>query len=532
MKLYNTLTRSVDTLTPLRADNVKLYTCGLTVYNQPHIGNWLPYIYWDILVRALRAEGNSVEHTQNITDVGHMTSDDDTGEDKMEKGAKREGITAWDIAAKYIDIATREAAQLGLLQPTHLVRATDTIPQQIAFAEGLDKKGYLYEISGDGMYFDTSKLVNYGALAKLDVAGLAAGARVSVAGKKNITDFAVWKFSPKGTKRDMEWWAPWNNGTDESGETHPVGTPRTSHSNTPQDGEQRAKPYNTYGYGEGVAESSAQQHAESAGGLTSSAEQQNGAVSGSWGFPGWHLECSVIARETLGDTIDIHAGGIDHIPVHHTNEIAQTEAITGKTFSQFWIHCNHLKVEGGKMAKSKGNVYTLADITAKGYPVAAFKLFALGKHYRTEGNFTWENLEAAANRLRNWQEAADLRHQITHQSNEANDAPAFRAKLIALLANDLDTVAALQFIDKTLETVREKHASDEPLEAILEIIAAILGIDLRKAAIPQTVQAIIEDRNQARAAKDWARSDELRDTLAEQGIGLRDTPNGAIWYRL
>ena len=199
MKLYNTLTREVDELTPLTDSTVKLYTCGLTVYSQPHIGNWLGYIYWDVLVRTLRGAGFTVERTQNITDVGHLTSDDDNGEDKMEKGARSEGVTAWDVAAKYIDIAAKESALLGLLPADHLVRATDMIDQQIAFAAQLDTKGFLYEIPGDGMYFDTAKLPEYGRLARLDIDGLEAGARVSVEGKRNITDFAVWKFSPAGT---------------------------------------------------------------------------------------------------------------------------------------------------------------------------------------------------------------------------------------------------------------------------------------------------------------------------------------------
>ena len=254
VKLYNTLTRQKDTLKPLDGKTVKIYTCGLTVYSQPHIGNWVGYVYWDILIRLLRYEGLDVVRTQNITDVGHLTSDDDSGEDKMEKGAKTEGKTAWNVAEKYIAIATHEAYDvLQLIKPDHLARATDYIKQQIDFARQLEAKGFTYIIEGDGLYFDTSKLNDYGKLARLDIDGLEAGARVSVEGKRNITDFAIWKFSPKDSQRDMEWESPW-----------------------------------------GV------------------------------GFPGWHLECSVIARETLGDQIDIHTGGIDHIPVHHTNEIAQT----------------------------------------------------------------------------------------------------------------------------------------------------------------------------------------------------------------
>ncbi len=469
MRLNNTLTREVDELKPLEDGKIRLYTCGLTVYSQPHIGNWLPYIYWDVLVRTLSAAGYKVEHTQNITDVGHLTSDDDNGEDKMEKGAKREGLTAWDIAAKYIDIATAEAKQLGLLEPTHLVRATDMIPQQIDFTKKLDEKGYLYEIPGDGMYFDTSKLVDYGKLAKLNIGGLEAGARVSVEGKKNITDFAVWKFSPNplnsGQKRDMEWDSPW-----------------------------------------GI------------------------------GFPGWHLECSVIARETLGDQIDIHCGGIDHIPVHHTNEIAQTEAVTGKQFSQFWVHNNHLKVDGGKMAKSKGNVYTLQDILDHGYSLDAFKVFALGKHYRTEGNFTWENLEAAANRLRNWQEISDQRWQPIHdEATNEPDKHNILGRFTEALLSDLNTPKALSVIDELVAAVEHDGMTSDHLYTFTKLLqqcSQFLGIDLFGDDISEEQKQSILQREEARRAKDWATSDSVRDTLIKQGIGLRDTPQGAVWYRL
>lgn len=452
MKLYNTLSRQIEELVPLEDKKVKIYSCGLTVYSQPHIGNWLGYIYWDVLVRTLRAEGYDVERTQNITDVGHLTSDDDNGEDKMEKGARREGITAWDVAAKYIAVADTESALLGLTPPEHLVRATAMIDEQIAFAKVLEDKGFLYRIDGDGMYFDTSKLTDYGKLARLDIEGLEAGARVSVEGKRNITDFAVWKFSPADAKRDMEWDSPWGKG-----------------------------------------------------------------------FPGWHLECSVIARETLGDQIDIHTGGIDHIPVHHTNEIAQTEAVTGKRFSRFWAHVNHIKSDGQKMSKSLGNIYTLEDIEAKGYDMDAFRMFALGKHYRTEGNFTWENLDAAANRLKHWQEVADLHWQRPESSQKVPE-------LLVPLSDDLNTNEALMLVDTYFSTVEAEGTA--PTEDFLVHINQLLGINLQKPDIDDVVRQLIAKREQARSEKDWAKSDALREQLTEQGIGLRDTSTGAIWYRL
>lgn len=459
MRLNNTLSRSIDDLRPIDGTTVKLYTCGLTVYSQPHIGNWLGYIYWDVLVRALRAEGYTVLRTQNITDVGHLVSDEDAGEDKMEKGARREGTTAWDVAEKYIAIADQEAKQLGLLPPDHLIRATALIDAQIDFARELDAKGYLYEIPGDGMYFDTARLSNYGRLARLDIEGLEAGARVSAEGKRNSTDFAVWKFSPAGAQRDMEWASPWGTG-----------------------------------------------------------------------FPGWHLECSVIARETLGNQIDIHTGGIDHIPVHHTNEIAQTEAVTGAQFSQIWLHNNHLKADGTKISKSLGNIYTLADIVTRGYDLMAFRAFSLGKHFSTEGNFTWDNLEAAANRWWHWREAAALRWQIDAETGD--DLDEFGSTVLAALSNNLDTPAALQLLDVATEQILTGKVSVQGVTQFIQIAAEYLGIDVSVSDISAGQKQLIADRQAARVKKDWAVSDKLRDELMAAGIGLRDVVDRTIWYRL
>jgi cysteinyl-tRNA synthetase len=463
MKLYNTLTRQIDELKPLEDNKVKIYTCGLTVYNQPHIGNWVGYIYWDVLVRTLKLAGYDVERTQNYTDVGHLVSDDDSGEDKMEKGARREGLTAWDVAEKYINIAEHEGYdQLGLVRPDHLIRATDYIGQQIAFAKELEDKGYTYIIPDEGVYFDTSKLKDYGKLARLDIEGLEAGARVSVAGKRNVTDFAIWKFSPKDQKRDMEWDSPWGKG-----------------------------------------------------------------------FPGWHLECSVIARETLGDQIDIHTGGIDHIPVHHTNEIAQTEAVTGKQFSQMWVHNNHLKADGKKMSKSLGNIYTLQDILDKGYSLEAFKLMVLSKHYRTEGNFTWEILEAAQNTLTNWQAWSDLQFQRLASAQLQSDYEAALEAARRELESDLSTPQAIAYINGMVTRADELGADSLAIKHACDILDQYLGLRLsERSDISKQQYQLIQDRESARTNKQWQRSDELRNQLLGQGIGLRDTPAGAIWYRV
>lgn len=468
VKLYNTLTRKVEEFQPLKAGKVKMYTCGLTVYSQPHIGNWVAYIYWDVLLRTLEASGYNVERVQNITDVGHLSSDEDAGEDKMLKGALKEGLTAWQVAEKYIKIADEEAYQkLGLIKPEYMPRATEFIPQQIAFVEELEKRGFTYKIT-DGIYFDTSKLNNYGELARLDTKGLQFGARVEDTGKKNPTDFAVWKFSDPSEKRDMEWDSPWGKG-----------------------------------------------------------------------FPGWHLECSVMSREILGDQIDIHTGGIDHIPVHHTNEIAQTEAVTEKQFANFWVHANHIKVDGTKMSKSLGNIYTLQDILDKSYSLDAFKLLVLSKHYRTEGNFTWEILEAAQNRLNHWLQVADLRWQVKARHSELDSESRNKSykilkqvqdDILAKLQSDLDTPATLATIDSYFDQVENNQAAINT--ELLKQIKQLLGINLLRDDISDEQKQLIKQREEARESKDWAQSDELRDNLKEQGVEIKDTPQGTIWSRI
>lgn len=470
MKLYNTLSRTTEEVQPLEDNKIKLYTCGLTVYSQPHIGNWVAYIYWDVLVRTLKAAGFDVTRVQNITDVGHLTSDEDAGEDKMLKGALKEGLTAWQVAEKYIAVADDEAYnQLGLLRPDHMPRATEYIPQQIAFVEELERKGFTYTIA-DGVYFDTSKLQNYGKLAQLDIEGLQFGARVADTGKKNPTDFAVWKFSDPAEKRDMEWESPWGKG-----------------------------------------------------------------------FPGWHLECSVMAREILGDQIDIHTGGIDHIPVHHTNEIAQTEAVTGKQFSTTWVHANHIKVDGTKISKSLGNGYTLQNIKDKGYSLDAFKLMVLSKHYRTEGNFTWAILEAAGNRLKNWQMVGAMLWQVKPTPSDGNFGPLtepfeqYKNTQLHWLLNDLDSPQLLSEIDSILELISKNGVYEETrstIENYLGFIQDLIGINIRVADISNDQKAVLADRQVARNNKDWDKSDQLRDQLAEQGVGINDTASGQVWYRI
>jgi len=471
MKLFNTLTRQKEKLDTSKP--IKIYSCGLTVYNQPHIGNWTGYIYWDVLVRLLRYQDVKVEVAQNITDVGHLVSDEDSGEDKMEKGARREGLTAWEVAEKYIKIADHEAYDLlNLTRPDHLERATDYIDQQIDIVRQLEEKGFTYEIPNDGIYFDTSKLKNYGELARLDIAGLKAGARVKNTGKRNITDFAVWKFSPTNAERDMEWDSPWGKG-----------------------------------------------------------------------FPGWHLECTAIALNTLGEEIDIHTGGIDHIPVHHTNEIAQTDGLLGKQVVKTWIHNNHIKVDGRKMSKSLGNFYTLSDITGRGFSPMDFKLLILEKHYQTEGNFSWDILASAHNHLHNWRNYAGLRHQThdTLDNDEEKDEidgnlsfHAAKQAVIEALNDNLDTPQAISLIDQAFSKLDNQplvkiHRSS--LVNFLETIDELFGLKLLESTpdISDKSKQLILKRHQARDQGDWKTSDDIRNELAKERITVKDTPSGTTW---
>lgn len=467
MKLYNTLSRQTEELEPIDPPKTTVYTCGPTVYDYPHIGNWFTFIRYDVLIRTLKAAGLKSDWVMNITDVGHLVSDADEGEDKLEKGARREGKTAWDIADFYTDYFLKALDRLNMLQPDHLPRATALIPEQIALVQKLEEKDFTYTID-DGVYFDTSKLDDYGKLARLDIEHLKEGARVEEnPQKRNATDFALWKFSPKGQKRDMEWDSPWGKG-----------------------------------------------------------------------FPGWHLECSAMAMKYLGETIDIHGGGIDHIPVHHTNEIAQSEAATGKPFAHYWFHSNFILVDGKKMSKSLGNFYTLEDIEAKGFDLMAFRLLVLESHYRTEANFSWETLEAAQNRLKKWQAFADLKWQPVQAAapQTFKDQVVFKNAQHSVkeqLAGDLNTPQTITWLDRLsdeVEFVPKRHT--QSFEALLKFFDKVFGLGLStREDVAKDVKDILTERQKARESKDWGKSDDLRNQLEEQGIAVKDTPYGQIWSR-
>jgi len=479
LKFHNTLTGKVDEFVSIEPGVVKVYSCGPTVYDYPHIGNWSAYVYWDILVRILIANDYAVKRVINITDVGHLVSDGDDGQDKLEKGAKRENKTAWEVAEFYTQDFLKNADTLSLITPDHFSKATDFISEQLDLVRALKEKGFTYNVD-DGIYFDTSKFPSYADFAHLDLDAQKAGARVEFnPQKRNHSDFALWKFTPEGEVRDMQWDTP----------------------NDLREGDGRK------------------------------------------GFPGWHIECSAMAMSILGETLDIHTGGIDHIPIHHTNEIAQSEAATGKQFSNFWLHNNHLKVDGTKISKSLGNGYTIQDLKTKGYSPQDFRMFVLQSHYRTEGNFTFENLTAAKNRFHNWRNSAALRHQI-HDTLRDDDKKGTDDKSVSLYAtsqavvealnSDLNTPEALTIIDEvfsrlagaTLESIH-RHA----LVELLETIDSTLGLELlmNTPDITDDNKRLIIIRSQARANKDWEKSDTLRNELAKQKIAIRDTQHGSVW---
>jgi cysteinyl-tRNA synthetase len=467
MKLYNTLTRTIDEIQPLSPPTVTVYTCGPTVYDYAHIGHWFNYVRMDTLIRALKSAGLEPKWVMNITDVGHLVSDADDGEDKLEKGARREGKTAWEVAEQYTEDFLDGMKLLNMLQPDNIVKATQHIDEQIALIHTLEEKGYAYRIT-DGIYYDTSKFPKYSEFARLDIDEQQAGARVSFnAEKRNPSDFALWKFSPTDHRRDMEWDSPW-----------------------------------------GI------------------------------GFPGWHIECSAMSMKYLGDTIDIHTGGIDHVPVHHTNEIAQSEAATGKQFAKYWMHSNHVLVDGEKISKSLGNGIRLQEITSQGISAEAVRLHVLESHYRSQSKFSFEGLQAAQNRLQTFRAMAALRWQARDAVYDAGtftleDVP---LELAVHLQNDLNTPQALAYLSEVAGQLNvvliEKDMLDH-FEKMLTGIDDILGLRLMDVQdISSGQKALLLERDKAREDGDWAKSDEIRDGLAAEGIGLRDTSTGAIWFPL
>ncbi len=479
LRLFNTMTREVAEFAPADPGLVGMYSCGPTVYADQHIGNMRTYVFADTVRRVLLWKGFRVRHVINITDVGHLTSDADTGDDKLELAAKREQASAWDIAERYTRDFKADLRRLRVVEPDVWCKATDHVEHMIRFATSLDDRGWCYRLAG-GLYFDTSKDAGYGALARLDLAGQREGARVEVVeGKRGGSDFAVWRTSGPGERRQMEWQSPWGTGA-----------------------------------------------------------------------PGWHLECSVMSMEYLGRHFDIHTGGVDHIPVHHTNEIAQSEAYLGdgRPWVRWWLHGEFINLEGAKISKSTGGGVLVSDLVDRGYHPLVYRYLLLQAHYRSQAEFSWDAMTAARTGLRRLLDRyAAARTGATAEARTEAGAGlgAAAARHLdafdAAISDDLSTPRALAAV---AAAARDASVSDADLTVLAARFDAALGIGLadlspadldlapKEARISAgDVELLVSERSAARAARNFARSDELRDQLAGLGVAVEDHPGGtSTWH--
>ncbi|NTU98467.1 cysteine--tRNA ligase [Candidatus Falkowbacteria bacterium] len=457
LQIYNTLSRKKEEFEPIYQGKVGLYTCGPTVYNFAHIGNLRTYLFEDFLKRVLEYNGYEVKHVMNITDVGHLTGDGDMGEDKLELGAAREGKTAWELADFYTKSFVKDIGRLNIIEPNIWCKATDCIPEQIAQISELESKGFTYKTS-DGVYFDTSKIDDYNKLSHLPLETLQEGARVEKnEEKKNPTDFALWKFSPKGVKRQMEWQSPW-----------------------------------------GV------------------------------GFPGWHIECSAMSLKFLDSQLDIHCGGIDHINVHHTNEIAQAEAATGEKFFNYWMHGAFLNISGGKkMAKSDDNFLTLKKaLIDKGFNPLAYRFAALSVHYHKPMEYSEEAFANSQKAL------ANLYRSIASLGTESGAVDSvFKEKFLDSINDDLNMPQALAMVYEVLKS--DLRPADQ-LATILDF-DRVLGLDLKKCGredeLPEAIKMLIRARQDAKQAREWEKSDALRTEIESCGYVVEDGKEGMKVYK-
>lgn len=459
IELYNTLNRRKEEFVSLRPKQVGMYVCGPTVYQSASIGNMRAYIFSDTLRRVLEYNGLKTKLVMNITDVGHLVSDEDEGEDKMLVSAEREHKSPWEIAAHYTELFMRDIARLNIKPPTITATATKHINEMIAMVQELLEKGYAYETS-DGIYYDISKYPEYGRLSGIKLDEQRAGARVEVnEEKRHPADFAVWKKAPK--EHIMQWDSPWG-----------------------------------------------------------------------MGYPGWHIECSAMGRKYLGDQFDIHTGGVDHIPIHHENEIAQTAACTGQPAARYWLHGEFLLVDGGKMSKSLGNTYTLDELASRGFEPLAYRCFCLNAHYRRQLNFTWTALEAAQKGL------LGLR-RLVQKSAPLPKPQGMEPKMDGYLTSFLEAINDDLNMPKAVALLWEATKADlgRGLFELAKQFDLVLALDLTTGRVeeeeklaaddlPAGVRDLLQERLTARANKDWARSDLLRDQIRDLGYLVKDTAAG------
>jgi cysteinyl-tRNA synthetase len=464
LELYNSRTRRQERFEPLEPGHARVYSCGPTVYSPQHIGNLRPYLFADLLRRALSLEGLRVTHVVNITDVGHLTDDADAGEDKMELAARRSGRRASEIAEEITAQWLADRRRLNVADPDVLCRASEHIAEQIEMIRSLEAKGVTYRIE-DGLYFDVSKFPRYAELARLDLAQQLGVRRIGdVPGKRHPADFALWKFAKPGVRRQQEWDSPWGRG-----------------------------------------------------------------------FPGWHIECSAMSTKYLGRQFDIHTGGIDHLPVHHTNEIAQSETALGvHPWVTVWMHEEFLDFRGEKMSKSKGNVYLLQDLVEQGILPLSYRYFFLQAHYRKQQTFTDEAIAAADRGYRRLIASTLAVREARGAADEGRCAP-WRERFRAALRDDLNAPRALAV---AIEMLRDETLAAADRRALLAEFDAFLGLDLLTAELPAELQesepridALVAEREDARRRRDFREADRIRDLLAAEGVTIEDTPRGPRWRR-
>ena len=454
LRFYNTLTREKEVFKP-EGKTVTMYSCGPTVYNYAHIGNLRTYVFMDLVRRTLKYDGYKLKGVMNITDVGHLMSDGDEGEDKMEVAAKKQRKSPYEIAAYYTDVFFKDIAALNIGKPEIIAKATDHIQDMIKYVETLMERGYAYETS-DGIYFDISRFKDYGKLSRLNLDDQIAGARVEVNGeKRHPADFALWKKAPK--EHIMQWPSPWG-----------------------------------------------------------------------MGYPGWHIECSAMSKKYLGSVIDIHSGGVDHIPVHHENEIAQSEALEGHKTVNTWLHGEFMLVDGGKMSKSLGNTYTIAQLEEMGYPPLSFRYFCLNTHYRKKLNFTFEGIKAADTAYKRLLNLL-YEHKISSAETDKKITDKYRDEFQAAIDDDINIPLALGIVWTML---KERPSKD--IYSLAMEFDKVLGLSLDKAApaekekidIPDEIRKLADLRLEARKAKNWAESDRFRDILNQKGYSVLDAKDG------
>ncbi|QAT41276.1 cysteine--tRNA ligase [Clostridium sp. JN-9] len=464
--VYNTLTRNKEKLIPYREGRIGMYTCGPTVYNYAHIGNLRTYIFEDTLKKALKYNGFKVKHVMNITDVGHLQSDGDEGEDKMALGAKRENKTPWEIARFYEKAFYDDCEKLNIEKPTVSCRATEHIDDMINLIKGLEEKGYTYAANGN-VYFEIDKFKDYNKLANLSMEELQAGRRVQIdINKKNPLDFVLWFTNSKFKNQIMQWDSPWGRG-----------------------------------------------------------------------FPGWHLECSTLSIKYLGEVIDIHCGGVDHIPVHHTNEIAQSESYLGHKWVNYWMHGEFLVMDGGKMSKSSGDFLTLSKLIDEGFSPLDYRYFCLNSKYRKQLLFSFDSLKDAQNSLKKLKSKtlSILKGSSEHDRFDLDLVNDYRTKFSKEINDDLNIANAITVL---WEVIKDNKLTNREKLFIIEDFDKVLSLDLLKEDKSEEdnenidlIEKLIAERFEARNNKQWAKADEIRNKLNEMNIELLDTKEGTTWKR-